>query len=86
VGWAWHDGPVSSASPTAHVPEISREELIRALRAGRITLVDVLSPESFSAMHLPGAINVPVADLARLAGDLLPDRRAPIVTYCGGPT
>jgi rhodanese-related sulfurtransferase len=70
----------------AGVPEILREELLRALRARRITLVDVLSPESFAAMHIPGAINLPVADLARRAGELLPDRRAPIVTYCGGPT
>lgn len=81
-----HDWSVSSAPPTAHVPEISREELIRALRAGHITLVDVLSPESFAVSHLPNAINVPVADLARLASDLLPDRHAAIVAYCGGPT
>ena len=52
----------------------------------RITLVDVLSPESFAAMHIPGAINVPVVDLARRAGDVFPDHRAPIAIYCGGPT
>jgi rhodanese-related sulfurtransferase len=77
---------VSSASPAARPPEIARGELVAALRAGRITLVDVLSPESFSAMHIPGAVNLPVADLARRAGDILPDRHAPIVAYCGGPT
>jgi rhodanese-related sulfurtransferase len=65
---------------------VSREELIGALRAGRVTLIDVLSPESFAAMHIPGAINLPVADVARRAPQLLPDRDAPIVTYCGGPT
>jgi rhodanese-related sulfurtransferase len=66
--------------------EISRDELVRALRERRITLVDVLSPETFAARHIPGAINLPVADLARRAGKLLPDRNAPIVAYCGGPT
>ena len=77
-----------SAHATAHpeVPEIDRAELIRSLRAKRITLVDVLSPESFAAMHIPGAINLPVADLARRAAEALPDRRARVVTYCGGPT
>jgi rhodanese-related sulfurtransferase len=65
---------------------MTRPELIDALRAGRITLVDVLSPESFAAMHIPGAINLPVADIPRCAPELLPDRRARIVTYCGGPT
>lgn len=75
-----------SALPAAGSHEITREELISALRARRITLVDVLSPESFAARHIPGAINLPVADLARRAGEILPDRHAPIVAYCGGPT
>jgi rhodanese-related sulfurtransferase len=65
---------------------VSRDELIGALRAKRVTLVDVLSGESFSASHIPGAINVPVADIARRAADVLPDKDAPIVVYCGGPT
>jgi len=86
AGPACDDRPMSSSSPQdAGVSETSREELIRALRMGRITLVDVLSPESFAAMHIPGAINLPVVDIARRAGDVLPDRRAPIVAYCGGP-
>jgi len=68
------------------VPELPREDLIRGLRAGRITLVDVLSPESFAAMHIPGAISLPVVDLARRAAEVLPDRAAAVVTYCGGPT
>jgi rhodanese-related sulfurtransferase len=72
--------------PVAVVPEVSRAELVHELRAGRTTLVDVLSPESFATRHIPGAINVPVVDLARRAVELLPDRRARIVTYCGGPT
>ena len=65
---------------------VGREELIRALAAGRITLVDVLSPESFAAMHIPGAINLPVAEIEERAAAVLPNRSAPIVVYCGGPT
>ena len=66
--------------------EVSREEVVRGLRDGRITLVDVLSPESFAARHIPGAINLPVVDLSRRAAEVLPDHRARIVAYCGGPT
>ena len=65
---------------------MSRRELAASLRAGRVTLVDVLSPESFASRHIPGAINLPVSDVAREAGRVLADRNAPIVTYCGGPT
>ena len=68
------------------VPEISREELVAALRDGRVTLVDVLSPESFAANHIPGAINLPVADIPGHFSDVLQDRDAPVVVYCGGPT
>ncbi len=68
------------------VDTVSREELIGALRARRIVLLDVLSPESFAAMHIPGAINLPVAEVSRRAADLVPDPSAAIVTYCGGPT
>jgi rhodanese-related sulfurtransferase len=65
---------------------VGREELVRALAAGRITLVDVLSPESFAAMHIPGAINLPVAEIEERAGAVLPNRLAPIVVYCGSFT
>jgi rhodanese-related sulfurtransferase len=68
------------------IAELSREELIRGLRAKRLTLVDVLSPESFAAMHIPGAISLPVVELARRATEMLPDHGAAVVTYCGGPT
>jgi rhodanese-related sulfurtransferase len=75
-----------ASTPVEDVSTITRDELIGALRAGRIVLVDVLSPESFAARHIPGAINLPVAEIARRASAVLPDRTAPIVTYCGGPT
>jgi rhodanese-related sulfurtransferase len=71
---------------TETVPEISRADLIAAMRGGRVTVVDVLSPESFAAAHLPDAVNLPLADIQRSADVVLPDRLARIVVYCGGPT
>ncbi len=72
--------------PTEHVPEISRVDLVRALHAGNITLVDVLPSESFAAVHIPGSINLPLVDLPDRARQTLPDQNAAIVTYCGGPS
>lgn len=81
------DGEVTATSaPLDRFSTITRDELVGALRAGRIVLVDVLSPESFAAMHIPGAINLPVAEIPGRAPEVLSDRAAPIVTYCGGPT
>jgi len=65
---------------------IDRNELNRELRARRVILVDVLSPESFATRHIDGAISLPVAEIPRNAAELLPDRGAPIVAYCGSPT
>ena len=73
------------------VETISRAELNRlyeldgTLAAGT-TLVDVLSPESYATRHIPGAVNLPVADIPRRAPEAVPDRDAPIIVYCGSPT
>jgi rhodanese-related sulfurtransferase len=79
-----------TGSSTASTPEpaatVSRDELVAALRSGDISLVDVLSPESYATAHIDGAINVPVAELRTSAAQALPDRNAHIVVYCGGPT
>jgi len=68
------------------VRTISRAELAAALGRRQIILIDVLSPESYAKAHLPDSINLPVADIGARAAAVLPDRRASIVTYCGGPT
>jgi rhodanese-related sulfurtransferase len=88
-----HDGiTVSTATSTnadavnAGVPVVTYDDVVRAIETRAATLVDVLSAESYAAAHLPDAINLPVADLARLAPEHLPDRDARIITYCGSPT
>ena len=68
------------------VTSVSRDELIVALRRRGAVLLDVLSPESFAAAHIPGAVNLPLAEIGRRAREVVPDRQAPIVVYCGGPT
>ena len=46
-------------------------------------VVDVLSPKSFAASHIEGAINIPMGDIAKTAPKLLKDKNAEIVVYCG---
>src|SRR4029079_682468 len=77
------DRSMSSASmPDTDAATITRDELIRSLRRRRIVLVDVLTPESFAAIHIPGAINLPVADISRLPPSLAPARYADHICYC----
>jgi rhodanese-related sulfurtransferase len=42
----------------------------------------VRTPEEFAQGHVPGALNIPVSDLAARAGELMPFRDKEIVVYC----
>ena len=63
---------------------IEFDELQRRLAAGDpVMLVDVRQPDEFTAPpgHLPGAVNVPLAELAERTLDLA-RRKQPIVVVC----
>ncbi|MEU2255174.1 metalloregulator ArsR/SmtB family transcription factor [Nocardia xishanensis] len=61
---------------------ITRDELIRRRDNGDIILVDVRPHEEYEAGHIPGAINIPLAELADRLAELPADRD--IVAYCRG--
>ena len=46
-------------------------------------IVDVLSAEDYLDAHLKGAINIPYKQVKSLAPQVLPDKTAEIVVYCG---
>ena len=60
--------------------EIPRSEVQRLLAEGA-QLVEVLPAEEFEAEHLPGAINIPLKTLDRVAVAGL-DRDRPVIVYC----
>ena len=41
--------------------------------------------EAYEAGHIPGAINIPVADLRAEAPTRIPDRHKTVVVYCANP-
>jgi rhodanese-related sulfurtransferase len=61
---------------------ISRADLLAAIDAGEVTVVDALGGEYWARQHLPGAIPLVAADVRAKAAELLPSRDAAIVTYC----
>jgi rhodanese-related sulfurtransferase len=75
--------PEAAATTVVDVPEISRDDFKRGLKAHSFKVVDVLPSESYANGHIPGALSVPVAEIAALAPRLLPDLNEPIVAYCG---
>ncbi len=62
---------------------VTRRELKRLMRLGGVSVLDVRSPQEYSAGHLPGAINIPVRELERRLKALPPSQR--VVAYCRGP-
>ncbi len=62
---------------------ISRAELKRRIRDGLVTVLDVRPSDEYALAHLPGAINIPLAELERRLAEL--PRKMEIVAYCRGP-
>lgn len=62
--------------------EVTREELLHRVRAGQATVIDVRPAEEYAAGHIPGAVSVPLDDLAHRLADIPMDQE--IVAYCRG--
>jgi rhodanese-related sulfurtransferase len=62
---------------------VDRAALLRRVREGSVTVLDVRPEEEFLAGHLPGAISIPLKDLVRRLSELHRDQE--IVAYCRGP-
>jgi rhodanese-related sulfurtransferase len=59
------------------------DQVVRLVRQGAVVLVDVRDAQAFERAHLPGAVSVPLAELAARA-DELRGMGKPIVIYCCG--
>ena len=62
--------------------QITREELLERVRSGKATVIDVRPPEEFAAGHIPGAVSIPLEELAEHLDELPADET--IVAYCRG--
>ncbi len=58
-------------------------ELLRRVRDGEVTVLDVRPAEEYRAGHIPGALSVPVTELKKRVAELPKNRE--IVAYCRGP-
>jgi len=62
---------------------VSRKELVGRIADGLVMVLDVRPEDEFAQGHLPGARNIPLAELHRRLGELPADTE--IVAYCRGP-
>ncbi len=62
--------------------QVDRQELWRRVQAGDVTVIDVRPDEEFAGGHIPGALSVPLDQLATRLAELPADIE--IVAYCRG--
>ena len=62
---------------------VDADELLRRVRSGDVTILDVRPSEEYRAGHIPGARSIPLADLRKRLAEL--PRRRDVVAYCRGP-
>lgn len=62
---------------------VSRNELLERSRQGLAIVLDVRPEDEFQAGHLPGAVNIPLAELEVRLSELGEGRE--VVAYCRGP-
>ena len=68
-------------------PRIDGAELMRRQAAGApLVVVDSRPFEEFHAATVPGAVNLPAAELFHRIQDHLPDGETTVVVHCGGKT
>lgn len=58
-------------------------ELMRRVKSGEVTVLDVRPAEEFRAGHIPGALSIPIGELKARLKELSKDRE--VVAYCRGP-
>lgn len=83
VGEPASDGVPKSEPAYEGVREVSQAEIAALLEAGdSAALLDVRTAEEFESGHLPGAINIPVGELADRLGELEAAREHELIVYC----
>lgn len=62
---------------------VSFGDLQQRVADGLVTVIDVRPPDEFASGHVPGAINLPLAELESRLGEIPPDHE--VIAYCRGP-
>jgi rhodanese-related sulfurtransferase len=75
---------VARAEEDKAAPDISINDLKKAIEEKKVTVIDANGSDSFKSGHIPSAIDFE-ANAEKLKEVLPKDKDALIVAYCGGP-
>lgn len=74
--------PTSLPLTEAGVPRLTVQEAKAAFDSGEAVIVDVRSAESFAAVHIAGAISIPLDQFENNINGIQLDKDQWIITYC----
>jgi len=77
-------GRAAVAADAKECPEISIDDLKKAIDDKAVTVIDVNGTDSYKAGHIPTAVDFE-ANSEKLEKVLPKDKDALVVAYCGGP-
>lgn len=80
IAWAQTNAALQGDDGTGR---LTVDQVSRLVREGVVVLIDVREPQDFERSHLPGAISVPLDQLAARADELRATGK-PIIVYCCG--
>ncbi len=73
-------GSSDSQTPAPEIKRVPLADAKAAFDSQSAVFVDVRGAETYSQGHVPGALNIPLADIEKRAGELDPNKW--IITYC----
>ena len=83
LAWSGAKAAPQHAAAERAAKQTSAEQLQEALGKDiKILVVDVRSPQEFAAGHIPGAVNIPLNELARKLAEMKVAKDTTVVTVC----
>ena len=76
----------SPEAPTREHATISRDEIVARLQDRALVILNVMPKETFADGHIPGSINLPLANIEAKARQLISNLGQELAIYCAGPT
>ena len=67
-----------------HAGRLATPAAVAALLKQQAKIIDVRTPDEYRNGHVPGAHNLPLAELGRHIGRLAPDKNQPLLLHCAG--
>ena len=72
-----------SQSPTGASVDVSVDEALRLWQAKEAILIDVRMPAEYRDGHIPGVVNIPLAELEKRLGEIPKDKKVVLICRTG---